>query len=169
MRRTAPADRALRAGRATPAGRACRDHPLPAAGRLVLTLTAVGTLAFGLAGCGGEQTPGGGSGTGTPATPPSSGTPSSPSTTNLPTLPRPTTPPTTPSDIYKPITVVGDLVQGPGRCLALVTDDGHRYALMGGMVGSLQPGARVTVRGMPAPQVPMHCDGIPLRVYTAAP
>jgi hypothetical protein len=42
-------------------------------------------------------------------------------------LPRPTTPPTTPSDIYKPITVTGELFRGPGRCVALITDDGHRH------------------------------------------
>jgi hypothetical protein len=152
-----------------------RTTPAPA--RRAVTLALVGTLALGLAGCGGSQEPGPGNspGSSAPTTPESSGPPASPtsptppSSTALPTLPRPTTPPTTPSDIYKPITVTGELFRGPGRCVALITDDGHRYALMGGMVGSLPAGERVTVRGMPAPQVPMHCDGIPLRVYTAAP
>ena len=121
----------------------------------------------GVAACGqGSEAP-----SGPPGTP--SGQPSPPPTppTVLPTMKPPTKPPTTPTDIYKPITVTGTIVQGPGDCVSLVTDQNIRYALMGGRMASLrlEPGSTLTLRGMPSPQVQTHCEGIPLRVYVVSP
>lgn len=130
--------------------------------RLVLSLS----VLSGLAACGGGEPPT------SPAETPS-GEPSAPRTppTELPTLKRPTKPPTTPTDVYKPVTVTGTIQAGPGDCVTLVTDQNIRYALLGGPAADqrLAPGSTVTLRGMPAPQVQTHCEGIPLRVYTVSP
>jgi hypothetical protein len=121
--------------------------------RTARSLLAVGMLLT-VAACGTSGGVGGSGGAGTGSSP----APSTPSTTPVEDL----TVTTTPSS--PPVTVTGTVSDGvEAGCLVLTTDDGT-YTLIGRTRG-LTAGTRVTLRGVPAPDVLTTCQqGTPFRV-----
>ena len=114
-------------------------------------------LAAGLiAGCGGGRS------TGAPATPGGSVSPSSSPTP-------PSTPPPSPGAAGE-MTLTGTVEPGVEAGCMLMRSGDKLYLLVGGDRAVVKAGARVTVRGMPSPQLVSYCQqGEPFQVLEAHP
>ncbi|MEV0939371.1 hypothetical protein AB0I90_03190 [Micromonospora wenchangensis] len=100
------------------------------------------------------------------ATPgPAAGRPAPLSVAPPPAPRRPTAPPRHPTDRRRPDRLAGRITRGgDGPCYALVTDDGHEYALHGPGLGTVATGSTVVVTVDPA-SPPAACGpGTPVGV-----
>lgn len=136
--------------------------------RSLSTSCVVLVLVAAVAGCGSTPQDNPGTTTTTATTTTATGTTQPTATTQPTTAPRPTSTSSRPSSPGHEAVLTGTVRAGvEAGCMILDTETAQ-YLLLGGDRNVLQPGRKVTVRGVPDRDVASFCqEGIPLTVVEA--